>query len=138
MQNFQDIQKIQTVEKTRRINGVKTTTACAPEGTWVTKMGKVSDYGVQLFNYVGHLTNDGYSIIEACRELSPYFGVSADALCTAYGVIRKRMDTINDLPGVSIVKRSNTKSTRGRIQMTFAEYYHYRRCAEQDGVEIIG
>lgn len=138
MQNFQDIQKIQTVEKTRRINGIKTTTSCVPEGTWVTKMGKVSDYGLQLFTHVERLTADGYSIIQACRELSPYFGVGADALCTAYGVVRGRMNTIKNLPGVSVVKSSNTKSGRGRIQMTFAEYYHYRRCAEQDGVEIIG
>lgn len=136
MQNFQDIQKIQTVEKTRRINGVKTTTACAPEGTWVTKAGHVSDNGLQLFNYIGKLVGEGYSIIEACRELSPYYGVGADALCTAYGIIRKRKTMISKIPGVSITQRV-TKPVAGRIQMTFAEYYHYRRRAEQDGVDII-
>jgi hypothetical protein len=137
MQKFEDIKKIDTVAKTRRINGVLTTTDCAPEGTWTTKSGKISEHGIQLFNYVTQLVNDGYSNIQACRELSPSFGVSADALNTAYSQIRKRKDMINALPGVSVTTRSNKKSGQNRIQMTFAEYYYYRKCAEKDGVELV-
>jgi hypothetical protein len=137
MHKYEDIKKITTVKKTRRINGVETTTECAPEGTWMTKAGKISEHGFQLLNYVGQLVNDGYSRAQACEELSDYFGVTAGAMNTAYPLLLKRKEEINNPSGVSIGTRSGKKSGKTRIQMTFAEYYHYRKCAEMDGVELI-